>query len=196
MFRAIGLVVIGIPPIPPNSSASTIVEHRFIWLREYDLILGALPVCWNTETVQQVFFSEKSSHAGFMFYFSSRSPAQTSPHIILIRFLSSPAFTRDIKLYHRRTADIRRVGGDQLRPHYDPEIKTVCIVYIWQDKTTQLDPSELRLVLVIVLVRQTGGDQARRSEIWKACYHHHQATGRHRFYRKILHHNPCLTESP
>ena len=130
-----GLVVIGIPPIPPNSSASTIVEHRFIWLREYDLILGALPVCWNTETVQQVFFSEKSSHAGFMFYFSSRSPAQTSPHIILIRFLSSPAFTRDIKLYHRRTADMRRVGGDQLRPHYQPEIKTVCIVYTWQDTT-------------------------------------------------------------
>ena len=178
-----------------NPSASIVCLYLNPRIRSYPRSWAS---CWLLKhwLFSKCSSSEKSSHAGFMFYFSSCSPAKTSPHIILIRFLSSPAFTRDIKLYHRRTADIRRVGGDQLRAHYDPEIKTVCIVYIWQDKTTQLAPSELRLVLVIVLVRQTGGDQARRSEIWKACYHHHQATGRHRFYRKILHHNPCLTESP
>ena len=159
----------------------------------------------ETLTIQQVFFfwEVHSSHAGFILYFSSCRPTQpSSPHIILIMFLSSPASSlTGYQIISQTDSRHEAVGGDQLRPHYDLSNKNSLQGWFISDLTRWQHSqhnwtSDLRRVLVIVLVRQTGKDQARRSEIWKACYHHHHSPGRHRFYRKILHHNPCLTESP
>ena len=153
--------------VPRSDSQNTILSQELSQLVE-------------TRTIQQVFFFREVKSCWVYILFLVQPGTDLSSHNSHQVFIISSLYTADIKLYHRRTADMRRVGGEQLRPHYQTTIRTVCIVYTlqhwgrWQHNTT--GPSELRLVLVIVLVRQTGGDQARRSEIWKACYHHHHST--------------------
>ena len=102
----------------------------------------------ETLTIQQVFFfwEVHSSHAGFILYFSSCRPTQpSSPHIILIMFLSSPASSlTGYQIISQTDSRHEAVGGDQLRPHYDLSNKNslqgwfISDLTRWQHRT-QLD---------------------------------------------------------
>ena len=165
----------------------------------YELILGVYPAGWNTDYSASVLFLRspvQSCWVYTLFLLLPPNTAQLSSHNSHHVFIISSLVTDWISNY---ITDGQPTWGGGWGPAqtslWSRNKNSLHCLYLTR-QANRTGPSELRLVLVIVLVRQTCGDQARRSEIWKACYHHHHSTGRHRFYRKILHHNPCLTESP
>ena len=137
------------PHLYSLATSQYLIQHVSVtWLRAYPRSVSSWLKHW---LFSKCSFSEKSTPVMLGLYFISppaaqHSPAQpSSPHIILIMFLSSPASSlTGYQIISQTDSRHEAVGGDQLRPHYDLSNKNslqgwfISDLTRWQHRT-QLD---------------------------------------------------------
>ena len=137
------------PHLYSLATSQYLIQHVSVtWLRAYPRSVSSWLKHW---LFSKCSFSEKSTPVMLGLYFISppaaqHSPARpSSPHIILIMFLSSPASSlTGYQIISQTDSRHEAVGGDQLRPHYDLSNKNslqgwfISDLTRWQHRT-QLD---------------------------------------------------------